>query len=39
MNNVLPNSEVVVFHNSSHVPFYEEPDLYFKELQIFLSKN
>ena len=39
MNNVLPNSEVVVFHNSSHVPFYEEPDLYFKELKIFLSKN
>ena len=39
MNNVLANSEVVVFHNSSHVPFYEEPDLYFKELQIFLSKN
>ena len=39
MNNVLPNSEVVVFHNSSHVPFYEEPALYFKELQIFLSKN
>jgi proline iminopeptidase len=39
MNNVLPNSEVIVFHNSSHVPFYEEPDLYFKELQIFLSKN
>ena len=39
MNNVLPNSEVVVFHNSSHVPFYEESDLYFKELQIFLSKN
>ena len=39
MNNVLPNSEVAVFHNSSHVPFYEEPDLYFKELQIFLSKN
>ena len=39
MNNVLPNSEVLVFHNSSHVPFYEEPDLYFKELQIFLSKN
>ena len=39
MNNVLPNSEVVVFHNSSHVPFYEEPDLYFKELQIFLSKK
>ena len=27
MNNVLPNSEVAVFHNSSHVPFYEEPDL------------
>ena len=39
MNNVLPNSEVAVFHNSSHVPFYEEPDLYFKELKFFLSKN
>ena len=39
MNNVLPNSEVVVFHNSSHVPFYEEPDLYFKELKIFLTNN
>ena len=39
MNNVLPNSEVAVFHNSSHVPFYEEPELYFKELKIFLTKN
>ena len=39
MHNVLPNSEVVVFPNSSHVPFYEEPDDYFIALEEFLSRN
>ena len=37
MHNVLPNSEVAVFPNSSHVPFYEEPDDYFVTLERFLS--
>jgi proline iminopeptidase len=37
MHNVLPDSQVVVFPNSSHVPFYEEPDDYFTTLQDFLS--
>jgi proline iminopeptidase len=39
MNHVLPDSEVVVFPNSSHVPFYEEPIPYFAELQKFLKNR
>ena len=39
MDNVLPNSEVVIFPNSSHVPFYEEPDDYFDALKYFLGKQ
>ena len=39
MDNVLPNSEVVIFPNSSHVPFYEEPDDYFKALKGFLGRQ
>ena len=38
MKNVLPNAEVAVMHNSSHVPFYEEPDEYFAALNKFLQK-
>ena len=37
MHNALPNSTVVVFPNSSHTPFYEEPDDYFTHLKSFLS--
>lgn len=39
MHNALPNSEVVVFPNSSHVPFYEEPEAYFEKLQEFLHRH
>ena len=39
MDNVLPNSEVVVLPNSSHVPFYEEPEDYFTALRDFLARN
>ena len=31
MDRVLPNSIVKVFPNSSHVPFYEEPNEYFPQ--------
>lgn len=39
MDNALPNSQVVVLPNSSHVPFYEEPDAYFTALKEFLSRH
>ncbi len=39
MDNVLPNSEVVVLPNSSHVPFYEEPENYFAALKTFLKSH
>ena len=39
MHSVLPNSRVVVFPNSSHVPFYEEPDAYFPVLENFLHND
>jgi len=35
----LPNSEIKVFPNSSHMPFWEEPEDYFKVLVGFLEKN
>ena len=37
MNRVLPYSIVKVFPNSSHVPFYEEPNEYFPVLENFWS--
>ena len=36
MNNALSNSIIKVFKNSSHMPFYEEPDKYFKTLINFI---
>jgi len=39
MHNVLPDSQVIVFPNSSHVPFYEEPISYFIEIQKFLKNT
>ena len=38
MDNSLPNSKVKVFKSSSHMPFYEEPENYFKVLEDFLSQ-
>jgi len=35
----LRNAELYVFPNSSHVPFYEEPALYYPVLRNFLEKN
>ncbi len=39
MDNAMPNSEVSVLPNSSHVPFFEEPEAYFTTLQDFLERN
>ena len=39
MHNALPNSEIKVFKNSSHMPFYEEPDEYFNVLLNFLNRH
>jgi proline iminopeptidase len=36
MNNALSNSIIKVFKNSSHMPFYEEPNKYFKTLINFI---
>jgi proline iminopeptidase len=33
----LPNSQIKVFSNSSHLPFWEEPEDYFKVLTAFLQ--
>ena len=35
----LPRAEVKVLTNSSHMPFFEEPQLYFSELRRFLDAN
>jgi proline iminopeptidase len=39
MHNQFPKSEIKVFKNSSHMPFYEEPYEYFKLLLDFLNRN
>jgi proline iminopeptidase len=39
MHNALPNSEITVFPNSSHMPFYEEPDAYFTRVIAFLDNQ
>jgi proline iminopeptidase len=35
----LPHSELKVFKNSSHMPFFVEPEAYFKTLRGFLDKH
>jgi proline iminopeptidase len=39
MNNALPNAELHVFQNSSHMPFYENPEAYYAALTDFLSRH
>ena len=39
MKRHLPNAELVVFPNSSHTPFYEEPAAYDAALLAFLGRN
>ncbi|MFN3462074.1 MAG: proline iminopeptidase-family hydrolase [Oceanibaculum sp.] len=37
MHQALPDSRITVFRNSSHMPFYEEPEAYFETLTGFLA--
>ena len=39
MRQHLPNAELKVFPNSSHMPFYEEPQAYYPVLLDFLKRN
>lgn len=39
LHHALPNSTIKVFKNSSHMPFYEEPEDYFETLLAFLDKH
>ncbi len=39
MHHALPDSCIKVFPNSSHMPFYEEPEAYFETLLGFLDTN
>jgi proline iminopeptidase len=39
IHQALPNSRIKVFPNSSHLPFWEEPDAYFAELKSFLEAH
>jgi proline iminopeptidase len=39
MRHALPNAEIAIFKNSSHVPFYEEPAEYYPALEAFLAKH
>jgi proline iminopeptidase len=35
----IPQAEMAVFPNSSHLPFYEDPALYYPVLRGFLERN
>ena len=39
MQAALPNAALRVFKNSSHMPFYEEPDAYYAALEAFLTTH
>jgi proline iminopeptidase len=39
MHGSIANSQVAVFPNSSHTPFYEEPQAYFARLEKFLRDH
>jgi proline iminopeptidase len=39
MKLALPNAEIRVFPNSSHMPFYEEPGAYYPTLLDFLTRH
>ena len=39
MHDALPNSQIKVFKNSSHLPMWEEPEDYCEVLLAFLDKN
>jgi proline iminopeptidase len=39
MHRELPNSEITIFKNSSHTPFFEEADAYFARLKTFLDAH
>jgi proline iminopeptidase len=39
MQRALPNAELHIFKNSSHMPFWEEPHAYFPVLQKFLDSH
>jgi proline iminopeptidase len=39
MHEALPNGQIAVFPNSSHMPFFEEPEAYFGVLRSFLDRH
>ena len=39
MNRALPDSRLKIFKNSSHMPFYEEPEAYFSALHEFFATH
>ncbi|APH03752.1 alpha/beta fold hydrolase [Bacillus weihaiensis] len=39
MNELIPNSKLIVFHKSNHYPFLEEADLFQEEIKNFLKGN
>lgn len=39
MKQGLANAEIAIFANSSHMPFYEEPQAYYPVLLDFLARQ
>ncbi|MFC9768280.1 alpha/beta fold hydrolase [Rhodococcus jostii] len=39
MHERIPHSEFVLFEDSAHMPFFEEPDIFFRALRDFLVRS
>ena len=39
MHERVPGSELVIFENSAHMPFFEEPDAFFATMRNFLARS
>jgi len=39
MNNLIPNSKLIIFNKSNHYPFLEEKELFSQEIEFFIQKQ
>ena len=39
MHEMVPGSELAMFENSAHMPFFEEPDVFFATMRAFLARS
>jgi len=39
LKNLIPKSQVVIFNQSGHLPFYEEPEKFVRVVENFLNEK